>query len=237
MLSTDLSLVDLERSIRRYVDDLGLELPGVVKRTFRLIMRDVNSITAPKTNAQGRKAVARDVNRAIYLLDPDKVTSIAVRNAILKKDYSLIEKLFKRKKSGKWSQMKVVPFSGQHHANVRDARGRVQRPKLVATPDKTEHRMYIKRIQGHVGHLRSGWMKGLREAGLNVPTWISRHSGGEGTISVKLAAMNPVISTTHNDKNSALSRRLVNSTIEKRAKTMQRDVDQVLRGRTSRYFS
>ena len=73
-LDIDITLNELAIAARRYVDELGLDAADVVRRTFRLVVRDVMSITAPNSYAQGRKATARDINRAIYLMDPNKVT-------------------------------------------------------------------------------------------------------------------------------------------------------------------
>jgi hypothetical protein len=238
-LTTDVSLVDLERAIGRYVHELGIELPKVVKQTFRLIMRDIASITSPKNHAQGRKAVARDINRAVYLLDPAKVTGKRLRQAILDKDYSTIQGIFKNSKKGRWNKMRVEKFSAGLHRNVRDKRGRVQHQKNVATPDVSDWRGYVKKVQKHVGFLRSGWVPGLRTAGLAIPTWVSRHSPIEGSASdsTNNPDLKPVMTAKHANRNDSLPRSLINRTIEKRAATMGRDVDQILRGRASRYFS
>lgn len=235
-LTTDVSLVDLERAMLRYVDDLGLALPDVVKRTFKLIMRDVASITAPKSNAQGRAAVMRDVGRAVYLLDPAKVTATRLRGAIMNRDYQKIQAIFKNSKKGRWNKMTVKKFEAGLHRNVRDKRGRVQHQKNIATPDVSDWRGYVKKVQKHVGYLRSGWAPGLRTAGLPIPTWVSRHSSVEGHAQVSMGA-NPHITAKHQNRKDGLDRRLINRTIEKRAATMHRDVDQVVNGRASRYFS
>ena len=46
-LDIDITLNELAIAARRYVDELGLDAADVVRRTFRLVVRDVMSITAP----------------------------------------------------------------------------------------------------------------------------------------------------------------------------------------------
>lgn len=237
-LSIDLNMVELERAIRRYEDELGIELPKVVRQTFRLILRDVMSITAPESQGQGRKAVARDVNRAIYLLDSRKVHRAVLKSAIEDREYDVIRIILKRMKKGSWSRITAVErFDESKHKSVRDQRGRVQRSKGVATPDRTEHVRYVRKLQGHVGYLRAGWAPGARIAGQSVPSWVARHAP-PGTAKDDTNVPNkPTMTAVHDSRGSAnLPRALIAKTIERRAKTMHRDVEQVAKGRASRYF-
>jgi hypothetical protein len=238
-LFIDLEMVNLERSIRRYVDELGIEMPKVVRQTFRLIMRDVISITSPKNNAQGRKAVARDINRAVFLLDPQKVNNKILKTAIQDREYDVVLLILKRLKSGNWSNLTaVVPFQPSLHTGVRDRRGRVQRPRTIATPDVSEHRKYVRATQGHVGYSRAGWAPGARLAGITLPSWVSRHTSNNGSaIDRSNVSDRPTMTAIHSGKSSDnLPRAQITKIIEKRAKTMSRDVDQILQGRASRYF-
>lgn len=238
-LGIDVEMVDLERAIQRYVNELGLELPKIVKQTFRLLMKDVMDITAPKNLAQGRKAVARDINRAVYLIDYTKIKAKLLRQAVQDREYDVVKAIFSRKKMGDWKKIsQLVPFDPSLHANARDARGRVRRWKGVATLDRQAHSKYVRQTQKHVGYSRSGWAPGARLAGSSVPSWVGRHGTPPGRASSQLAQTErPSITAIHQGKTTnSIPRGKIQGAIARRAKTMNKDVDQVLRGRASRYF-
>jgi hypothetical protein len=238
-LDIDITLNELAIAARRYVDELGLDAADVVRRTFRLVVRDVMSITAPNSYAQGRKATARDINRAIYLMDPNKVTHWPeLRQAILAGDKTKVKWILQNSKKGRWSKVRdVVDFDPNYHTSVRDKRGRVQHSKWIVTLDKPAHQRYVRMRQGHVGHLRSGFMPGARLAGLSVPSWVARHSP-PGTVADRTGSADPEIQMDHDSKATPnINRTSIDRVIRKRAATMHRDVDQILRGRPSRYFN
>lgn len=237
-LPTQVNTVPLEQAIQRYVHELGLEGPKIVKQVFRLIIRDVMSITAPKQNAQGRKAVQRDINKAVYMLDPSKVKRKTLRQAILDREYDIIRIILSRTKAGRWKNVQVVPFNPSLHTSVRDRRGRVPRSKNIVTPDVREHKKYVRMIQGHVGYTRAGWAPAARMAGATVPGWVSRHQSPPGTAKDDTSnKVDPRMTAIHDGRTTSnLPRDQISKVIVKRAAAMRRDVDQILGGRASRYF-
>lgn len=238
-----MDLAELERAMRGYVDELGLAWPDVIKRTTRLIVRDVSSITAPKSLAQGRKAVARDIARAIVPLDPDKVRKFPkLKAAITAKDAALVLKLIRMVKKAHFKRITRIVRGNNiavEHAAQRDRRGRVTRRfSTVATLDLVGFRRHTRHKQKKVGWSRSGWVPGGLASGHKFPSWVNRHANPPGSITDRLSDKHkPYLVIIHADVSSKnIGRHLISRTIKARTQTMIRDVRQVLNGRKSRYF-
>lgn len=233
----DLTMVDLDTAIRRYITELGVEAPKIVRHTFKLMMADVIRITAPKSLAQGRKRVAWDIGKAVFSLDPAKLTRWdRLRNAVLARDTQTVLQILSTVKQGNWKNLTtIVPFKKSLHRSAQDSRMRVRKRGHVATLDTSIYNKYVVTTQGHVGFLRSGWAPAARIAGSNLPTWISRHTNPPGSAVDRSMDQNPVMTATHTGGKTtdALAVRLIRSAIERRARAMHRDVDQIIAGRAS----
>ncbi len=233
----DLSALDT--AILRYVNELGLELPRVVKQTARLLNKDLVKMTPPNNQKQGRQSVSRDINRAVLLLDPDKIHWDVLKTAIRDREYDVVQSWLSRLKSGPFKDMELVHFSPTLHTGVRDRRGRVQRSKKKLTLDRSEHTRYVKSVQGHVGYTRAWWAPSAAVLGASLPGWINRHHvTGQAVINNLDRPNNPeIIMINRGPGVSAISSAAVNSAIRRRTTSMNRDVNQVLAGRASKYFS
>jgi hypothetical protein len=178
-----LNAVELEKAIKRYVNELGLSLPSIVKQTFRLIIQDAVKFTPPKTQAQGRKAVARDISNSMFLIDYRKIQNFPnLREAARKKDVSAVQAIIRNMRNGNWDKLTVKPFDESLHTSARDRRGRVRRKPRVAVLDGTAHRAYVRKIQGHVGWTKKGWGPSAAVAGITLPGWVMRHAGADGSV-------------------------------------------------------
>lgn len=229
---------ELEKAIQRYARELGMDLPRIVQQTFKLIIKDAIRFSPPKSRAQGRNAVQRDISRAIYLIDFRRINNFPrLGDLVQKRDVTAVEAILARMK-GRWASMRVVPFNESLHTSVRDKRGRVQRTKRIATLDGTLHRRYVRKVQGHVGYTKSGWKPSAQHAGLTLPAWVSGHGSPPGSVSDHTKSTDkPYITGTHDGHTtSSIPRRLVDDVVRRRAVQMNKDVNQVLKGRASRYF-
>lgn len=253
----------LEANIRRYVSDCGVELPKVVKQTFKLVIRDTFDLTPPFRNgkggkkagsdyAQGRAAVENDLYKVFNPLDTNQWWGVFTENNGLR----ILHISTKGNRRGasvldeehflKRSEMKAF------HKSRRNARGRVKytdqrnligRKKSdisqVGLVKKRDFNSYLKEVQSHVGVTRKGWAPALEAVGLNVPDWVSRHSSGPGRVDVSkmMHPDNPSITAVHDGKTTpSIDRRTIQNVVNKRADYMETDIERILMGGKSNLF-
>jgi hypothetical protein len=234
-IKVELSKLDL--AILRIVNDLGVELPLAVKRAARLLNAEVIRLTPPASYTQGRKAVYRDINRAVFGLNPRRIKSPRFRQLVEQHDVDAVREILRH--SNSWlSAYQLVHFSPSLHTSVRDKRGRVQRAKNLFTADFSEHQRYIKTVQGRVGSTKAWWGPSAALLGNALPSWITRHQvPGVAVVDNLANPKDPRIMMINAGKGvDAISRSALAAAIRRRTVAMTRDVEQVLQGRASRYF-
>jgi hypothetical protein len=173
-LVTNVDLSGYDLAVRRMVTDLGIWGPEAVKIAGRQLFQELMRITAPKTQAQGRKAVARDISRAMWAIDPDKIHNKVLRQAVQDQEYDVVEAFLAsiRNKGGFLSNYRLEHFNPQLHQSRRDKRGRVRRSQRVIVLERPQHAKYVRDVQGHVGSVKYAWGKGASFLGASVPSWI-----------------------------------------------------------------
>src|SRR5690606_31871936 len=134
-------------AVTRYILTLGKDTRGAVRQQSMLLGKRLIQFTPPSTRAQGRRAVARDIRRAVTPVRPADFTSPDIRRLIRTRDYAGLEAVFGRFENGQFAGFKVLPFSAELHRSRRDRRGRVTRSAKVATPDALQVRDYIRDVQ------------------------------------------------------------------------------------------
>ena len=238
MLDVEVELSKLDLAILRFVSDLGMELPKAVWTAARQVNAEVIRLTPPKTYAQGRKAVARDINRAIFGMNPAKIVSPRFKELIDRHDVAGIRAILRNAQDSWLSNFELVHFSPEFHTAVRDKRGRVQRSKRVFTGDFHEHTRYVRLVQGRVGSLKAWWAPSAAILGNPIPAWVSKHvPPGNAVVNDLSDKVNPRIVMINAGKGTdRISKAVLASAIRRRTARMNKDVDQILQGRASRYF-
>lgn len=225
-----------ERAMLRYVEDLGLSFPAAVKQSSRLLNAELLRNTPPKTYAQGRAAVRRDIAHAMWLLDPNKVHNLTLRQAVIDQEFEVVKAFMKQR--GAWPGFRLEHFSRALHQSQRDRRGRVQRSRKVIVLEKRDYNQYVREIQGHVGSTKFGWAISGRHLGVAIPSWVLGHSERQGSYSENLNPKNPeVVMTNRAPGIDQLGVGFIQRITASRTKAMNRDVEQILAGRASRYFN
>jgi hypothetical protein len=156
----------------------GATLPKALRSEGRQLALRLVKFTPPKTLSQGRKAVARDIQRAVQPLKPAQFDSKRIRQLIRKKDREALEAVFGNfPNTSSLHGVKVIdPNFPEDHRKARDRRGRVRKFQRVVTPDAAKVRDYIKTVQERVGRGRAGWAVALLALGGNTQGWIVRHA-------------------------------------------------------------
>lgn len=239
VVQIEVQIERFDRALARYWTELGIEQGKVVRIQARLANEDLIRITAPKSLAQGRRAVLRDVSRAVTVIDPSGVHGVNLRQAILSGDYDLVQRILLDDPHGKWAGYRLERFSPTLHQSRRDKRGRVRRNYKVITLDANQHRAYVKQVQGHVGIARAGWASSGRHVGARIPQWVLKHDVEQyGRVLDQLHdKTKPSITMTNLAKgNSSVTGAKVRDVLRRRVSAMTRDINQMLAGRRSRYF-
>lgn len=177
------AVVDIE--YRNYAEALaelirqqGTLLPKALRGEGRQLAARVTRYTPPGTRGQGRKAVARDIQRALRPLRAADFESPRIRQLIRGRDYAGLEAVFGNFPDASELQgVKVVEAKlPEMHQEARRSRGRVLKFQRRVTPDADAVRGYIKATQEHVGRGRSGWAVALVALGGKAPAWVLRHA-------------------------------------------------------------
>lgn len=239
-LFVDTSLFD--RATLRYVQDLGLSFPEAVRRSARLLNAELLRFTPPKTQAQGRAAVARDIGRAMWLLDPKKIHNPILAAAVRDEEFDVVQAFInslRHRGSGNiLTKQTLKHFSPGLHQSARNNRGRVTSRKRIMVIEGGEYRRYVKEQQSHVGALKFGWAISGRRLGVSIPNWVLGHSERQGEYLEIASPTDPKIVMTN--KAPGVENNLTNSfvqrMVDRRTVAMTRDVEQILAGRISRYF-
>jgi hypothetical protein len=174
----DIEYQDYAKALSDFIRERGTLLPRALRGEGRLLATRLVRFTPPKTRSQGRKAVARDIQRAVRPLRPADFSSLRIRKLIRKRDYAGLEAVFERFPQG--SELHgvsvVEPRFPDMHEEARGSRGRVLKFQKRVTPDADKVRAYTKTVQERVGRGRSGWAVSLLALGGRPSGWILRHA-------------------------------------------------------------
>lgn len=238
-LTVSVNTALFDRAVLRLHEDLGIELPKAVKTAARLLALDLLRLTPPKSQGQGRSAVKRDIGRAMLLLDPAKIHNAVFKQAVRDQEFDVVQAFLNnvRKRGGTFSSSRLEPFSADLHQRARDRQGRVRRSQKVLVLERGAHTRYVHEVQGHVGSTKYAWGAAAQRLGASVPDWILRHAPAHGDFIEDDNKENPSVTLINRGAGiDNLRSSQVQFALNRRARAMTRDVEQVLAGRASRYF-
>jgi hypothetical protein len=178
-LRVQIDTVKYRNDLNQFVTRLNADSSLLLKEEMRLLLRDIQRLTPPKTLAQGRKAVSGDMRRVAAPLDPDKIKFPAMAKAVRDRDGKAIQAIADNLKSGFFAKRHMILNDGDlrsAHIAARNNRGRVKRDQNNMTFLRT-WRKYTAEIQNRVGYARAGWAAAAAGVGLKLPSWVSRHAG------------------------------------------------------------
>lgn len=165
-----------------------MEIPQGLRFQGRQMASLLIKLTPPRNRSQGRKAVQRDIRRAVRPLRYQDFDNKTVKEAVRSRNYEALRAIFARS-SGVLHNAQVEAFTPELHRKAQDRRGRVRRWKRVVTPDADAVKFYIASVQHLVGQGKGGWAAALMDLGGKPAQWIANHAES-GTIEDK--ADNPV---------------------------------------------
>lgn len=226
----------LNRVMRDLVIASGKDADTVVFQQSRLFAEQALKRTPPKTQAQGNRAVERDINRAIGTASESLIRRAIDRNGGHGEN---IDQEFIRADGSsfrvQWDRAQLDSEGiKEHHQSQRNRRGRVSRTaKRWIVPDKVRAK-YVKEAKRRVGRLKAGWLPTLERFGSKkAPQYVSRrHSvGARGSVAVRGIGTGNVASVMRNHAAGAGDiRRQVQDVLRIRLSAMKRDLRNIQSG-------
>lgn len=168
----------------KYAAFTGKNMMEALSEEFPLLIDVVIKLTPPKTLAQGRAAVARDIRKTMRPFDPAAIETEGLREIVAKRDLVAYNILAGRVKSGRMRGTTAVAFAPDVHTRRRDRRGRVgaDSRQVVLGTDASLLRKYIADVQSRVGYAKSGWLAALRLVGARTAAgFVERHGTAGGS--------------------------------------------------------
>lgn len=165
---------NLSASLERLRGIVRTDAEDVIRQQGRLLFSSVLKLTPPKTLAQGRAAVKRDIEQTVRPIKASKIRDASMR--------AWYERVKGDKNSEDWSKFVaaaygkaavVVPFSPELHQKNRDRRGRAKRTHYV-TLQVSKEAKYIRERQQLVGSGKGGWVAAIKALGGSAPAWATR---------------------------------------------------------------
>lgn len=172
-------VVKYRNDLNQFVTRLNADSTLLLKEEMRLLLRDIQRLSPPKTLAQGRKAVAGDMNRVAAPLDADKIRFPRMAQAVRDRDEKAIRAIADNLKSGFFSKRKLLTSEAEMrtaHLAGRNNRGRVRKDQNNMAMLRL-WKKYTTEIQQRVGYARAGWAQAAAGVGLRLPSWVSKHTG------------------------------------------------------------
>jgi len=165
--------------LNQFVNRLGADAQLLLKEEMRLILREVMRFTPPKTFAQGRAAVAKDLAKNAAPLDPSKVRWPRMSEVVKKRNLAAIQKIADNQKKGFWASRKLLKSTSEiadQHKRNRTSRGRVSSDRRNMAL-LSVWRKYTREVQSRVGWAKAGWSAAAAGVGLPIPGWVQRLAG------------------------------------------------------------
>lgn len=206
----------------------------IVDETRRLLTQ-AQRFTPPKSLTQGRRAVARDIGRAVTPASEEMFKNpklrARVRPVIKKRDYADFRSILENSKAfPRWA---AEPFNPSLHKGKRDNRGRVTSVKRVFTLDVAEWKRYVAKVQKMVGFMRAGWGPALNKVGGKMVSWVARHvrqGKVRGYVIADLQGETKSITINNHTRGVGQTRHQFQSALYARARNIGRRVKLILSG-------
>lgn len=194
--------------------------------------------TPPKTLTQGKKAVQRDIYRAVFPLRAEAFTDVKmrkrVRSVIDKGDHVALQEMARKGVFGiGLKKAFVARFSPKMHQSQRRSRGRVtgnsnRKNYVYATDDVDQLKAYSEKVQSRVGQGKGGWASALIKLGGKPAAWIAKHVR-QGTCEDRLHPANKRLSFAGINQSAWASGgdedRIIGMAMEGRAMAIVKDLE------------
>ena len=174
-------------SVYRWAGGVEIGLAGVVRDEVKEVLKLAMQFTPPKSLAQGRAAVGRDILKTMRPLTEDEITrSKPLARVIAAGDVERFNAMTAYLPVGSpLRNARAGDFDPAFHTRQQDGRMRVsdraQVTIMLGRKNAGLLSAYIKTVQSHVGFAKAGWWPALRVAGGDAPDFVTRHADAAGS--------------------------------------------------------
>jgi hypothetical protein len=213
-VSVTVDTQSLSDSLHRLAS-VAREAPGIIiKEETKALVKNLIQLTPPKTYAQGRNAVKRDLNKIAIPIGTEFAESSRVNmkeddgtwrgrlaTLIRKRDARGIELMLRNSKERFWNTRTVVQDKGAlvaSHKQNRNNFGRAYTLRQVSY--RRDWRSYLKDVQSRVGWAKSGWVAVADAVGLSTPSWLRKLASKSGAASATFSGKADVFAVNYNVK-------------------------------------
>ncbi|HEX8310618.1 MAG TPA: hypothetical protein VF614_04815 [Chthoniobacteraceae bacterium] len=252
LITTQFDFTRFDRALSRYVHDLNIDGRKVVKTQARLFLKLLLRFVPPKSLAQGRRAVVRDLHKLFDVVDPGEWELWFDENDRLR--------MAPMQRGGKrgaavtdFKEFMSIDRMREFHRSRLDSRGRVKGANydnLIGRKKsdiahrgivkKADFRRYQREVQSHVGRAKAGLQPAASVLGMAMPSWITRHdSSAYGAVDPHLEdRTHPRIRIIDTAPGiAAVEPRSIAQAIATRTRAMESDIRRMMAGGKSRHFS
>jgi hypothetical protein len=225
-------------AIDEYARGVKVSSEKVLRSQAKRFVELVIKLTPPRTLGQGRKAVKRDLGRAVFLLLPEKLWDPIIRRLVEKRMHKGLQAFFDQlppRAAGIFRRRQVVPGGDipRVHRINRDRRGRVHKDQRNATPDKAQWNRELRLRQRNVGLAKAGWLPAALALGATIPGWIRRHRPRYGAVDIQQGAKFQIVMTSHCNYIPGYDR-VVRFALNSRIRSMAADLKRLMAGGKNR---
>lgn len=229
-------------AVNRLITEKRADARMMLAEESRLLLRDIITLTPPKTQGQGERSVEANLRRAFSPLDPKKfengtATGGRIAKLIRKRNYAGLNALFSRMKGSPLAGVTIVqPKDMQSvHRRQQDARGRIRRNRGMVSllSDFTRYALSVRR---RVGWAKAGWLAAAQLLGLALPGYVRRHGTARGSVAVSPAPLLAVTMTNYSSKIPDYQAK-VDFALRVRYRSFMREAARILAGGKSRRAS
>lgn len=233
---------NLRRALARLHGNFGIGVDRAIEVQMGLVLERVQKWTPPRTQAQGRRAVANEVQRVF--MTPGEVFAVAQREkgrtfaralyrAMITQNVGIAQRLIREVPSLAGMPVASTPNMALHQA-ARNSRGKVPRnlrPMQILTSSR-ELKRAIAGKQKSVGKAKKGWEAGLdgTRAHRRSSAWVKRVHGTRGSYRRPNTQRGlPAVATNDAPSIGSLERRLVRTSLDAQARALHNQIAGALR--------
>lgn len=222
MITVEVQSALMNEAIAKMAKSAGVAFSKVLRGEGRLLAQDIVKLSYPRTQKQGREAVAKGISSAIASAARLQKTP-GMRKLIETKDYSEANRRF----AGKWI---FSPDIRRIH-NAKRVNGRVARNKnKTFTLDVAGHAKYVREIQKRVGMTKGSIAHDLGKLGGTAPAWVKNKGRNLGMIRVSPT----LIEIQSNARGFSNVKRQVGEALKKRTNALRKKANLAMANESKR---
>lgn len=230
-VSIEVDTANLENKLYLLAKEARVAPGVVIKEEARFVTESIIKFTPPKTSAQGRAAIKRDMNNVATSLPRDDAIGEHWKplNRLARAgDAAGVQRILNRWKGSPRFTMDKSLIEPEH-LRKRTKYGRVHaKPSLFAFARTVNG--YLKNVQSRVGWAKGAWVAALIATGGRAPNWYGRHSGNAGYALANFGE-NPSVSATARNIKIPGYQKTVTAAVRSRERTTQKKIDALIAGR------